>query len=93
VNLEFQADAAPKAAAINSTAEFDLVLHLPKGQEDAQRKRVEKEIEQLEKNIANQERQLGDGKFLSKAPAHVVDGMRQKLADYRIQLDKLRGSL
>jgi valyl-tRNA synthetase len=93
VNLEFQADAAPKAAAIKSTAEFDLVLHLPKGQEDAQRKRVEKEIEQLAKNIANQERQLGDDKFLSKAPAHVVDGMRQKLADYRIQLDKLRGSL
>jgi len=93
VSLEFRAEAAPKAAAIRSTAEFDLVLHLPKTQEDAQRKRMEKEREQVEKNIANLERQLGDEKFLNKAPAHVVDGMRQKLADYRSQSDKLNSAL
>jgi valyl-tRNA synthetase len=93
VGLEFRAEAAPKAVAIRSTAEFDLVLHLPKTQEDAQRKRMEKEREQLEKNIANLERQLGDEKFLGKAPAHVVDGMRQKLTDYKVQWDKLDSSL
>jgi valyl-tRNA synthetase len=93
VNLEFKAEAPPKAAAIKSTAEFDLVLHLPKTQEDAQRKRVEKEREQLEKNIANFERQLADETFLSRAPAKVVDGMRQKLADYKKQLEKLDGSV
>jgi len=93
VSLEFRAEVAPKAAAIRSTAEFDLVLHLPKTQEDAQRKRVEKEREQMEKNIANLERQLGDEKFLNKAPAHVVDGMRQKLADYRSQSEKLNSAL
>jgi valyl-tRNA synthetase len=92
VKLEFKAEAAPRAPAMRSTAEFDLVLHLPQAQEEAQRKRQEKETEQLEKNIANLERQLGDEKFLGKAPAHVVDGMRQKLADYKKQLDKLRGS-
>ncbi|HEY9141010.1 MAG TPA: valine--tRNA ligase, partial [Bryobacteraceae bacterium] len=58
VNLELKAEAAPKAPGIRSGPEFDLALHLPKAQEDAQRKREEKEREQLLKNIANNERQL-----------------------------------
>jgi len=93
VNLEFKAEAAPKAPAIKSTAAFDLVLHLPKAQEDAQRKRAEKECEQLRKNIDNTERQLADETFLSRAPAKVVDGMRQKLADYKTQFEKICGSV
>jgi len=93
VNLEFRPEAAPKAAAIRSTAEFDLVLHLPKAQEEAQRKRVEKEIEQLEKNIANSKRQLSDEKFLSRAPAPVIESIRQKLADYEAQLRKLKDAV
>jgi valyl-tRNA synthetase len=89
VKLEFQSGAAPKAPAIRSTAEFDLVLEVPKAQEDTQRKRVEKEREQLEKNIANSKRQLSDEVFLSKAPQKVVDTIRAKLADYETQLAKL----
>jgi valyl-tRNA synthetase len=93
VKLEFKAEAAPKASAIRSTAQFDLILHLPKQQEEAQRKRLEKEREQLDKNIANLERQLNDDAFLARAPQHVVEGMRQKLADYRVQREKLDGAL
>jgi valyl-tRNA synthetase len=93
VNLELKAEAAPKAPGIRSGPDFDLALHLPKAQEDAQRKRDEKEREQLVKNIANYERQLGDEKFLGKAPAHVVEGMRQKLAEYKTQLGKLDASV
>jgi valyl-tRNA synthetase len=88
VKLAFQADAAPKAAAIRSTAQFDLVLEVPAAQQEAQQKRIDKEIEQLDKNIASLERQLSDEKFLGKAPAHVVDGMRKKLDDYREQRRK-----
>jgi valyl-tRNA synthetase len=88
VKLALKAEAAPKAAAIRSTAEFDLVLDVPEGQQEAQRKRVEKEKEQLTKNIASLERQLSDEKFLGKAPANIVEGMRQKLAEYKAQLDK-----
>ena len=93
VSLEFRAEAAPQAAAIRSTAEFDLVLHLPKMQEEAQRKRLEKEREQLAKNIANSKRQLSDQTFLSRAPAQVVESIRQKLADYESQLRKIDGGL
>ncbi len=88
-------EAAPpaNAPAIRSTAEFDLVLDLPQVQVAAQRKRLEKEREQLVKNIANSRRQLGDETFLSRAPAHVVETIRQKLADYEAQLGKVQSAL
>ena len=88
VKMAFQAEAAPKAAAIRSTAQFDLVLEVPAAQQEAQQKRIEKEKEQLRKNIASLERQLSDEKFLGKAPANVVEGMRKKLEEYRAQLAK-----
>jgi valyl-tRNA synthetase len=93
VKLEFRSEAAPKAAAIRSTAQFDVTLEVPRSHEAAQRKRMEKEREQLAKNIANSKRQLDDDVFLSKAPPHVVASIRQKLADYEAQLNKLNGSL
>ena len=89
VKLEFKAEAAPKAAAMRSTAEFDLVLEVPKQQEEVKAKRDAKELDQLDKNIASLERQLTDEKFLAKAPANIVDGMRGKLAAYKAQRDKL----
>ena len=83
----------PPEAPLRSTAEFDLVLHVPKSQEDAQRKRLAKEREQLAKNIANSKRQLSDETFLGKAPPHVVESIRQKLADYEAQLSKIDAAL
>ncbi len=93
VKLEFRSDAAPKAVAMRSTPQFDLVLEVPQAQEEAQRKRLEKEREQLVKNIANSNRQLGDETFLSKAPAKVIETIRQKLADYEAQLRKIDEAL
>ena len=89
VKLEFKAEDAPKAAASRSSAGFDLVLEVPRSQQEAQRKRVEKEREQLIKNIANSKRQLSDETFVGKAPAKVVESIRAKLADYEAQLAKL----
>jgi valyl-tRNA synthetase len=88
VKLEFKPEAAPKAPAMRSTAQFDLVLDLPEGQQDAQRKRVDKEKEQLVKIIANSMRQLSDEKFLGKAPANIIESLRAKLAEYETQLRK-----
>jgi valyl-tRNA synthetase len=80
----------------DSTLDFDIELQAqcpepevdPQG-EAAQRKRLDKEREQLEKNIANSKRQLADEVFLGKAPAKVVDSIRAKLADYQAQLAKM----
>jgi valyl-tRNA synthetase len=93
VKLEFTAGTAPKAAVIRSTAEFDLVLHVPQAQQEAQLKRMAKERDQLVKNVASLERQLGDEGFLGRAPGHVVEGMRKKLEDYRAQVEKLDGAV
>jgi valyl-tRNA synthetase len=89
VKFTFRNEAAPKSPVMRSTAEFDVVLHVPAAQEEAQRKRNDKEREQLDKNIANIERQLSDEVFLSKAPAKVVESIRAKLAEYKAQRDKL----
>ncbi len=94
VELELRAEAAPhSAAAIHSTPEFDLVLNVPRANVADQRKRLEKEREQLEKNIVNSMRQLGDEKFLGRAPAHVVESIRTKMAEYETQLQKVRAAL
>ena len=89
VKLEFKGEAAPKAPAMRSSAEFDLVLEVPKSQEEAQAKRLAKEREQLDKNIASLERQLKDETFLGKAPQKVIDNMRASLAEYKARRDKL----
>jgi valyl-tRNA synthetase len=90
VKLELTRGHAPKTegAAVRSTPEFDLVLRVPLAQADAQRKRLEKDIDQLRKVIANSRRQLDDPAFMGKAPAKVIDGIRAKLADYEAQLTK-----
>ena len=86
--------AAPSAAmAIQSSAEFDLVLELPQAQQEAQRRRLEKDREQLVKNVANSKRQLGDETFLSKAPPQVVESIRKKLVEYEEQLRKIEEAL
>jgi valyl-tRNA synthetase len=83
----------PKTGAVRSTPEFDLVIDVPHGQMEAQRKRLEKEREQLIRNIANSQRQLSSEVFLSKAPAHILETMRAKLAEYEAQLRKIEDSL
>jgi valyl-tRNA synthetase len=83
----------PKTGAVRSTADFDLVIDVPHGQLEAQRRRLEKERDQLTKNITNSRRQLSDEVFLSKAPAKVVESIRTKLGEYEAQLAKIEASL
>jgi len=89
VKLDIRNEAAPKLeGALRSTPDFDLLLELPSVDSGAQRGRLAKEIEQLEKLIANIDRQLNNEKFLNGAPVHVVDSLRTKRAEYVAQLEK-----
>ena len=94
VRLEFNMGPAPKArGAMRATPLFDLRLVVPEAQLAALRARLVKELDQLDKNIASLERQLGDETFTGKAPEHVIAGMRTKLAEYQAQRAKSKEAL
>ena len=60
---------------------------------EAERNRCQAEIVQLEKRMAGSRAKLANAGFVNKAPAHVVQGERDKLADLQLQLTKTRQRL
>ena len=94
VKLDVRSDAAPKLeGAVRSTAEFDLLLRLPEVDVSGQRAKLEREIQGLEKLIADKDRQLTNEKFLSGAPPAVIDSLREKRREYDAQLEKAQAAL
>jgi len=59
----------------------------------AERKRLEEEIEQSQAEVARLEARLKDKAFLTKAPPSVVDKERDKLAERRDKLERLKQGL
>jgi valyl-tRNA synthetase len=59
----------------------------------AERERLNKELKKLEGQLANTKRQLGNQQFLSKAPANVVEGLRQQKTEVKLLIDKMQKSL
>jgi valyl-tRNA synthetase len=58
-----------------------------------------KELDKIEKEFANNQRQLGNEQFLAKAPEKVVEGLRRRAQELlslrekiRRQLDELNGT-
>ncbi|MBI1791628.1 MAG: valine--tRNA ligase [Acidobacteria bacterium] len=96
---EFSQEAVQKLSNIRicraggAGAGFVVKLRVPKEQAVAQRARLQKERDQLEKVISSSARQLSDDAFTSRAPAKVVEGIRQKMAGYQAQLAKIQTAL
>ncbi|MBS1188371.1 MAG: valine--tRNA ligase [Rhodocyclaceae bacterium] len=59
----------------------------------AERERLAKEIEKLEKQVAAAQNKLGNESFVARAPAAVVEQEKQRLADFSAMLDKLKPQL
>jgi valyl-tRNA synthetase len=57
---------------------------------EAERKRLEREIESSQVEIARLEVRLSDKEFLRKAPAAVIDKERQKLYTLTDKLERLK---
>ncbi len=94
VKLDVRAEAPPNlSGAVRSTPDFDLLLELPEPDTEGQRGRLKKEIEQLEKLVADKDVRLADVKFLNSAPPHVVESLRAKRGEYVAQLEKSRAAL
>ena len=60
---------------------------------DAERARLEKRRQELEKQIASSNAKLGNEAFVSKAPANVVQGLRDQLQRQQSELATVQSSL
>ena len=93
VKLTAQSGAAPQGKAMHHGKDFDLQLELPAEETKTLRERLAKQLKPLEKARDSSQRQLGNEQFLSKAPPHVVESIRKKLADYESQIARIRETL
>jgi valyl-tRNA synthetase len=88
-----------KHAGTRSTARFDIrVIYERKIDVPAECERLKKELDKIEKEFANNQRQLGNDQFLAKAPEKVVEGLRRRAQELtglrekvKHQLDELSG--
>ncbi len=77
-----------------STSRFDVhAIYEKKIDVAAERERLRKELEKIEKQLASAQARLGDEQFLSKAPAHVVEGLRKQAEEATILREKILGKL
>ena len=77
--LTFVDASLAKEAGARSTARFDVhVIYERKIDVAAERDRLKKELDKIEKEFANNQRQLNNEQFLAKAPEKVVGGLRRR---------------
>ena len=93
VELRAERGQAAAGQAMGHTADFDMSLELPEGRKAALREKLQKQLGQLEKAAGGARGRLGNEAFVSKAPEHVVQGLRKKLGDYESQIDRIKGTL
>jgi valyl-tRNA synthetase len=80
--------------AVRSTSRFDVrIAYAEVVNPGAEKARLKKEIDGLQKAVASKERQLGDETFRSRAPEKIIRGLEATLAEQRNELQKLRERL
>jgi len=73
-----------KVPGARSTSRFDVhVIYEKKIDVAAERERLTKELEKIEKETANGQRQLSNEQFLAKAPAKVVEGLKTRAEELK----------
>jgi len=60
---------------------------------EAERLRLKKEVEKIQREIDKLERALANNSFVERAPKEVVEENRRRLADYRDEAAKLAEGL
>jgi valyl-tRNA synthetase len=55
--------------------------------------RLKKELEKLEKDVANAQRQLGNENFQAKAPASVIEGLRKQKHENEGLIEKTKSKM
>jgi valyl-tRNA synthetase len=92
--LTFVDTSLAKQAGARSTARFDLhLVYERKIDVAADRDRLTKELEKIEKEYANNQRQLSNEQFLAKAPRKVVEGLRSRAQELVSLIGKTKSKL
>ena len=77
-----------------STSRFDVhAVYEKKIDVAAERERLKKELEKIDKQLAGAQARLADPQFTSKAPAHVVEGLRKQVEEQTILRNKIVAQL
>jgi valyl-tRNA synthetase len=83
-----------KNTGARHTARFDvLVIYEKQIDVAAERERLKKELDKIEKEIGNGQRQLSNENFLAKAPVNVVEGIRRRAQELLILREKAQSQL
>jgi valyl-tRNA synthetase len=92
--IEFVESSLARLSGARHTARFDVhVVYERKIDVAAERERLKKELDQIEKEIANGQRQLGNEQFLAKAPAKIVEGIRKRAQELQTLREKVKSKL
>jgi valyl-tRNA synthetase len=92
--IEFVPQSLANAPGARSTPKFEVALvYERKVDAAAEKERLTKELTKLEAQLANAHKQLGNQRFLSKAPATVVDGLKKQAAETQVLIEKGRQAL
>jgi len=87
--ITFEESSLAKLAGARSTARFDVhVVYERKIDVGAECERQKKELERLDKAIANGQRQLGNEQFLAKAPQNVVENLKKQQMELAVLKEK-----
>ena len=93
-HIEFSPESMAKVPGVQTTNAFEvLVVYERKIDIAAERNRLSKELEKLESERGNTERQLSNQGFLAKAPATVIEGLRRRHAELEQLVPKTRVAL
>ena len=82
----------PEKAATSVIDGHDLYVEIP-FDEGAEKARLEKEVEQLQKKITGLEGRLSNPSYTEKAPAHLVQQTRDELTQAKEDLEKMETEL
>ena len=92
--ITFLQSSLAKLPGARSTARFEVhVVYERKIDVTAERDRLKKELEKLDKEFANNQRQLNNVQFLAKAPGKVVEGLRRRAQELTLLRDKIKRQL
>ncbi len=92
-SIDFTADPLSGTNA-RSTAEFDVaVIYERQIDVPAERERLTKDLAKYEKGLAAADKQLSNESFTSKAPPHIIEGLRKQHAETKTLYDKTKSAL